>query len=187
MWVNNYVHALYICTAYLCRILVHGKCSCYKKCISSYLSYLFQTCTYTGTKFDYLVSANGSSNIKYSEQFVAHYSIPPSRSNETFSDFQIDKLRRSHADNTAVGTLCIRNPAYVIMMVTDVLLSYWCEANSNHHAHSNLTLSHESNIHDDVIKWKHFPRYWSFVHRSPVNSLHKHQWRGTFFLSSAPE
>ena len=30
--------------------------------------------------------------------------------------------------------------------------------------------------HDDVIKWKHFPRYWPFVrgiHRSPVNSLHK--------------
>ena len=28
-------------------------------------------------------------------------------------------------------------------------------------------------IHDDVIKWKHFPRYWPFVwgiHRSPVNS-----------------
>ena len=27
--------------------------------------------------------------------------------------------------------------------------------------------------HDDVIKWKHFPRYWSFVrgiHRWPVNS-----------------
>ena len=27
--------------------------------------------------------------------------------------------------------------------------------------------------HDDVIKWKHFPRYWPFVrgiHRSPVNS-----------------
>ena len=32
--------------------------------------------------------------------------------------------------------------------------------------------------HDDVIKWKHFPRYWSFVpgiHRSPVNSPHKGQ------------
>ena len=31
-------------------------------------------------------------------------------------------------------------------------------------------------IHDDVIKWKHFPRYWPFVrgiHRSPVNSPHK--------------
>ena len=31
------------------------------------------------------------------------------------------------------------------------------------------------NIHDDVIKWKHFPRYWPFVresHRSPMNSPH---------------
>ena len=31
-------------------------------------------------------------------------------------------------------------------------------------------------LHDDVIKWKHFPRYWPFVHRSPVNSPHKGQW-----------
>ena len=33
-------------------------------------------------------------------------------------------------------------------------------------------------IHDDVIKWTHFPRYWPFVqgiHRSPVNSHHKGQ------------
>ena len=30
--------------------------------------------------------------------------------------------------------------------------------------------------HDDVIKWKNFPRYWPF-HRSPVNSPHKGQWR----------
>ena len=30
--------------------------------------------------------------------------------------------------------------------------------------------------HDDVIKWKHFPRYWPFVrriHRSPVNFPHR--------------
>ena len=35
--------------------------------------------------------------------------------------------------------------------------------------------------HDDVIKWKPFLRYWPFVrgiHRSPVNSPHKGQWRG---------
>ena len=35
--------------------------------------------------------------------------------------------------------------------------------------------------HDDVIKWKHFLRYWPFVrgiHRSPVNSPHKGQWLG---------
>ena len=42
--------------------------------------------------------------------------------------------------------------------------------------------------HDDVIKWKHFPRYWPSVwgiHRSPVNSPHKGQWRGAlvfFFI-----
>ena len=32
----------------------------------------------------------------------------------------------------------------------------------------------------DVINWKQFPRYWPFVwwiHRSPVNSPHKGQWR----------
>ena len=35
--------------------------------------------------------------------------------------------------------------------------------------------------HNDVIKWKHFPRYWPFIrgiHRSPVNFAHKGQWRG---------
>ena len=40
--------------------------------------------------------------------------------------------------------------------------------------------------HDDVIKWKYFPRYWPFVrgiHRSPVNSPHKGQWRGTLMFS----
>ena len=41
-------------------------------------------------------------------------------------------------------------------------------------------------IHDDVIKWKHFLRYWPFVrgiHRSPVNSPHKGQWRGALMFS----
>ena len=40
--------------------------------------------------------------------------------------------------------------------------------------------------HDDVIKWKQFLRYWPFVrgiHRSPVNSPHKAQWRGALMLS----
>ena len=37
-------------------------------------------------------------------------------------------------------------------------------------------------LHDDVIKWKHFPRYWPFVW-SPVNSTHKGQWRGALMFS----
>ena len=41
-------------------------------------------------------------------------------------------------------------------------------------------------FHNDVIKWKHFLRYWPFVqgiHRSPVNSPHKDQWRGALMFS----
>ena len=40
--------------------------------------------------------------------------------------------------------------------------------------------------HDDVIEWKHFPRYWPFVrgiHWSPVNSPHKGQWHGALMFS----
>ena len=45
---------------------------------------------------------------------------------------------------------------------------------------------HICEIHDDVIKWEHFPRYWPFlrgIHRSPVNSPHKGQWRGALMYS----
>ena len=41
-------------------------------------------------------------------------------------------------------------------------------------------------MHDDVIKWKYFPRYWPFVrgiHRSPLNSPHKGQWRGALMFT----
>ena len=40
-------------------------------------------------------------------------------------------------------------------------------------------------MHDDVIKWKHFPRYWPFIwgiHRPPVNSPHKSHWRGALIF-----
>ena len=48
-----------------------------------------------------------------------------------------------------------------------------------------LCYVHDRAIHDDVIKWKHFPRYWPFVrgiHRSLVNSPQKGQWRGALML-----
>ena len=66
----------------------------------------------------------------------------------------------------------------------------WTE-NDHHSCHvtNNLTWSAKvvqlSLNHNDVIKWKHFPRYWSFVrgiHRSPVNSSHKGQWRGALMF-----
>ena len=38
--------------------------------------------------------------------------------------------------------------------------------------------SHLSLKHDDVIKWRHFPRYWPFV-----RGIHRSQWRGTLMLT----
>ena len=56
---------------------------------------------------------------------------------------------------------------------------WWCERVLR-------ALSCASKAHEDVIKWKHSPRYWTFVrgiHRSPVNSSHKGQWRGALMFS----
>ena len=41
-------------------------------------------------------------------------------------------------------------------------------------------------MHDDVIKWKHFPCYWPFVrgiHQSSVKFPHKDQWRRVLMFS----
>ena len=49
----------------------------------------------------------------------------------------------------------------------------------------NFFLSAHTFSGDDVIQWKHFPRNWPFVrgiHRSPVNSPHKGQWRGALMF-----
>ena len=43
-----------------------------------------------------------------------------------------------------------------------------------------------ANMRDDVIKRKHFPRYWPFVRvfcPSPVISPHRGQWRGALLFS----
>ena len=55
---------------------------------------------------------------------------------------------------------------------------WYCVQNAGHFV--------QASYHDDVIKWKHFPRYWPFargIHRSPVNSSHKGQWRGALMFS----
>ena len=41
-------------------------------------------------------------------------------------------------------------------------------------------------LHGDIVKWKHFPRYWPFVrgiHRSAFSSPHKGQWREALMFS----
>ena len=61
-------------------------------------------------------------------------------------------------------------------------LDHLDEVNSFSQTHKSI-----SNLDDDVIKWKNFPRCWPFVrgiHQSPVNSPHKGQWRGALMFSS---
>ena len=89
---------------------------------------------------------------------------------------------------------------YAIMLSVTLLAPTRYETVSKHHAASNVTLityieeipkfpeKYVNTVaaHDDVISWKHFPRYLPFVwgiHRSPENSPHKGQWRGALMFS----
>ena len=70
------------------------------------------------------------------------------------------------------------NPTLKIHLT--VLSSIW---RSSHYVPKTLYFIF---LHDDIIKWKHFPCYWPFVqgiHLSPVNSPHKGQWRGNLMFS----
>ena len=65
------------------------------------------------------------------------------------------------------------------------LTQEWVISGSHRWGHYPSKLS-QSSLHDDVIKWKHFPRYWPFVrviHRSPVKYPKKSQWRGALMFS----
>ena len=49
-----------------------------------------------------------------------------------------------------------------------------------------IAVSLVDKMHDDAIKWKHFPRHCPFmrgIHGWPVSSPHKGQWRGAFKFS----
>ena len=62
-----------------------------------------------------------------------------------------------------------------------MICQYWCRFWLGTDGHLQLR-----RLHDDVIKSKHFPRYWPFVqgiHRSQVNSPHKGQSRGALMYS----
>ena len=55
-----------------------------------------------------------------------------------------------------------------------------------HHVIDLIIPNHGYADHDDVIRWKHFPRDWPFVrriHRCPVNSPHKGQWSGALMFA----
>ena len=64
-------------------------------------------------------------------------------------------------------------------VIWDAMMLVW-----RHILHGGFTGT--GTVHGDVIKWKHFPRYWPFVrgfHRSSVDSPYKDQYRGAMICS----
>ena len=65
-------------------------------------------------------------------------------------------------------------------------LTEWNTEGTQHPVIQILVYNTDAWRHDDVIKWKNFPRYWPFVrgiHRGPLISPHKGQWRGALMFS----
>ena len=79
-----------------------------------------------------------------------------------------------------VLTISIRKMSLMNTLVNGYHMSHWVTELTC--VHYDIALNH---VHDDAIKWKHFPRYWPFVkgiHWSPVNSPYKGHWRGTLMF-----
>ena len=77
---------------------------------------------------------------------------------------------------------CVASESTALTMTMKCLetKSQWPMPNNLDYLHYQCRKMIEKANHDDVIKWKNFPRYWPFVrgiHRSPLNSPHKGLWR----------
>ena len=89
--------------------------------------------------------------------------------------------------NVMIGILIekrnIINPKQILDRPCIFCLKYWFDLNVDE---VEIACHTSHTRRDDVIKWKHFPRYWPFVrgiHRWPVNSPHKGQGRGALMFS----
>ena len=88
-----------------------------------------------------------------------------------------------HKNNPLMSTETVRHSStYIILYLCRMnrwrMYRHQCNFYSSH---STLwqKISMVQFVHYDVIKWKHFPRYWPFVrgiHRPLVSSPHKGQW-----------
>ena len=83
-----------------------------------------------------------------------------------------------------------RRNNYVVKMTSrrcfDVIMTFLLRRESAGPQHPLTVQTPQRFTYMMTIKWKHFPRYWPFVwgiHRSPVNSPHKGQWRGALMFS----
>ena len=77
---------------------------------------------------------------------------------------------------------------FLIMKFSGLLVMWWIHRLQLHQSKAlkNPIMHNVNIVHDDVIKWKRFLRYWPFargIHRSAVNSPHKGQRCGALMFS----
>ena len=97
---------------------------------------------------------------------------------------QTNQTAQLQCANTSYYAIQIQTKHDVHVVPMNYILSTWLQGRKRELELAPCSIF--KHVHDDVIKWKHFPRYWPIVRgipRSPVNSLHKSQGRGTLMFS----
>ena len=125
--------------------------------------------------------------VKYLYQIIlSTHVMVHKNSTMHFNDIVCKKMWSFYFDLSVLNTLQTTDRVIIIL---DWILQAAPFQNMAHFPSATaqgLVQLGKTSYHDDVIKWKHFPRYWPFVrgiHRSPVNSPHKVQWRGALMFS----
>ena len=76
------------------------------------------------------------------------------------------------------GIYVTRCSAFFLFVIFLIIIEMWRVLFLKYH---QKTLENVEGLYADIIKWKHFPHHWHFVriiHRWPVDSPRKGQWRG---------
>ena len=124
--------------------------------------------------------------ILYVHPIIIHWDVVPFLMYFGWRTVSYTRANITPCHKPTVGYGCHANLAILPLYITQQLwycMTPWHREHPKNYAHASHFILL---LHDDVIKWKHFPRFWPFVrgiHRSPVNSPHKGQWRGALMFS----
>ena len=142
--------------------------------------YLHNGISYTGKTSLYWIRALTHSAILYINSRTR--TARPRRSfrwykrfthNEHWPAYFVAFIRNSVRDIKMVAVMCLDH-------VTDAPCPQTPQVRTG-----SGTIFNTKSRHDEVIKWKHFPRCWPFlrgIHRWPMNSPHKGQCRGALMF-----
>ena len=97
----------------------------------------------------------------------------------------IEDIQQAFTDSFESFIVCVQFGIKIRLSFKKIIWKYWLQ-NGGHFVPTSLFQVLKLAQRDDVMKWKHFPRYWPFVrgiHWSPVDFAHKGKWRGALMSS----